>query len=103
MNAIEIKSPLAEILKKVGEIPEQEAISLIVRGVNDIIKECEQEILQYEIKYGISYSEFKEKIEKGELGDKFSYELEKDNMRWSDLISEKRFWLNIIKSLKELK
>lgn len=103
MSLIEIKPPLTEILKKVGEKPEEEAASLIVRGVNDIIKECEQEILQYEIKYGISYSEFKEKIEKGEFGDEFSYKLEKDNIKWSDLISEKRFWLNIIKSLKELK
>ena len=32
-------------------------------------------------------------LEAGELGDEFGHELEMDAIRWDDLISEKKHWL----------
>ena len=57
--------------------------------------------MKLEIKYGTSYEEFKSKLDSGELGDPFSYPLEKDVMLWEDLISEKRLRLGIIRQVEE--
>jgi len=54
-------------------------------------------MLELEIKYGVSYEEFRGKLAAGELRDEFSYPLEEDAMRWEDLRVEKRHWLDQLK------
>ena len=44
----------------------------------------------------------KEKLERGESGDDFSYELEKDAIRWEDLIAEKKHWLDHLRAIERL-
>ncbi len=70
-------------------------------GLKEILRKCEEEILKLEIKYGMSYEEFKLELDSGELGDPFSYQLEKDTMLWEDLMAEKRIRLKIIRQVEE--
>jgi hypothetical protein len=63
---------------------------------NDIrhhLEACERNLLELEIKYGMDYDAFVEKLEAGELGDEFTYPLETDALRWGDLVAEKKHWL----------
>ena len=77
-------------MEKIGGEPESRAVGLLISGVKENLKECELEILELETRYGFSFDVFKEKVASGELGNEFSYELEKDCMRWDDLLIEKK-------------
>ena len=102
MAMMELSPPLRDTLKRLGEL-EGSALKVFIRGLMELLKECEEEILDFEIKYGISFEKFQEMLEKGELGDPFSYPLEKDAMKWEDLIVEKGLRLNVIRELEQLK
>ena len=102
MAMIELSPPLRETLKKLGEL-ELDALNIFIRGFKELLKECEEEILDFEIKYGVSFEKFRDMSEKGDLGDPFSYPLERDTMRWEDLIVEKELRLNVIRELGQLK
>ena len=102
MAMIELSPPLRETLKRLGEL-ELDALNIFIRGFKELLKECEEEILNFEIKYGVSFEKFRDMSEKGDLGDPFSYPLERDTMRWEDLIVEKELRLNVIRELGQLK
>ncbi len=57
------------------------------------LSECEQELLAFEIRYGMNFQEFSRQLEAGQLGGEFQWPLEVDAMRWQDLIEEKRHLL----------
>jgi len=80
----------------------QEDAPLISGRLRRYLEECEREMLELEIKYGLSYEEFRERLAVGELGDESSYPLEEDAMRWDDLRVEERHWLDQLKSVEEL-
>ncbi|HDH10023.1 MAG TPA: hypothetical protein ENF84_03695 [Chloroflexi bacterium] len=92
--------PILERLK--GDTPSQKIAFLISSELRRYLEECEREMLELEIKYGMDYEQFKEKLERGELGDEFSYELEKDAIRWEDLIAEKKHWLDHLRAIERL-
>ena len=102
MAMIKLSPPLRDTLKRLGEL-EANAIKIFIRGLMELLKECEEEILNFEIKYGVSFEKFREMLEKGDLGDPFSYPLEKDTMIWEDLITEKGLRLDMIRELEQLK
>lgn len=102
MAMIELSQPLRDTLKRLGEL-EVNALRIFIRGLMELLKECEEEILNFEIKYGVSFEKFREMLENGDLGDPFSYPLEKDTMIWEDLIVEKGLRLNMIRELEQLK
>ena len=88
MSMIELSPSLRDTLKRLGEV-EENAPKIFIRGLKELLKECEEEILNFEIKYGISFEKFRERLEKGDLGVPFSYPLEKDAMIWEDIVVEK--------------
>ena len=102
MTMTELSPPLRDTLKRLGEL-EGNALNIFIRGLMELLKECEEEILNFEIKYGVSFEKFREMLEKGDLGDPFSYPLEKDTMIWEDLIEEKGLRLNMVRELEQLK
>ncbi len=67
------------------------------------LEECTQERRGLEFKYSLQYADFQRKLEAGELGDEFGYELEMDALRWGDLIAEKEHWLQRLSLLKGLR
>lgn len=101
MPLIEIEPALKDIINALGPDTDIEAIKIFNKGLKELLRECEEEIMKLEIKYGMSYDEFKTKIDDGEMRDAFSYPLEKDAMLWEDLMSEKRIRLKIIRQIEE--
>jgi len=101
MSLIKVEPELRDIIHSLGPDPETEAVKIFNMGLKDLLRECEEEIMKLEIKYGISYEEFKSKLDSGELGDPFSYPLEKDAILWEDLIAEKWLRLRIIRQFEE--
>lgn len=101
MSLIKIEPALRGMIHILGLDPEIEAIKIFNMGLKEILRECEQEIMKFEIKYGMPYEEFKSKLDSGELGDPFGYPLEKDTMLWEDLISEKRLRLKLIRQIEK--
>ena len=73
---------------------------LPIHQLRRYLEECEREMLDLEIKYGLTYDQFKARLERGELGDLFSYPLEQDAMRWDDLVVEKYQMKRIVDQLK---
>lgn len=100
MPWIKIEPALRELIHALGPDPDIEALKIFNMGLKELLRECEEEIMKLEIKYGMSYEEFKLKLDSGELGNSFSYPLEKDAMQWDDLITEKRLRLKIIRQIE---
>lgn len=103
MSILTLSSSVKEILEKIGGEPESRAVDLLISGIKENLKECELEILELETKYGYSFEIFKNRLSSGQLGDEFSYEIERDSMRWEDLLIEKRNWIELIKKIENLK
>jgi hypothetical protein len=101
MSLIKLEPALEDMILGLGTDPETEAVKIFNMGLKEILRKCEEEILKLEIKYGMSYEEFKLKLDSGELGDPFSYPVEKDTMLWEDLLAEKRIRLKIIRQVEE--
>jgi hypothetical protein len=102
MSILTLSSPIKEILGKIGGEPESRAIRLLISGIKENLKECEFEILEFETKYGYPFEIFKEKLTSGQIGDEFSYDMERDAMRWEDLLIEKRSWIEMIRKIENL-
>ncbi len=86
-----------------GETLEQKIVHLLLAQICHYLEECEQERLGLEIKYGLEYADFEQKLEAGELGNEFGYDLEMDAMRWNDLITEKKYRLEQLGLLKGMR
>jgi hypothetical protein len=103
MSDSEISTLLKPVLERLeGKDLNQKLAHLLINELKRYLEECEHEILGFEIKYGFNYNEFQEKLEKGELGNPFSYELEQDSMHWEDLLNEKKHWLSQLKTVEEI-
>lgn len=102
MTILTLSPSVKELFEKIGFSPEERATEFLIAGIKEYLKECELEMLEYETKYGYSFDELQIKISSGEIPDEFSYEIEKDIMRWEDLVFEKKNWLNLIKKIEAL-
>lgn len=103
MTTIEIAPPLAPVLEQFsGRTFTQKIAGVLSREIQRYLLECEEGMLELEIRYGMDYPEFQRSLEGGELGDEFQFQLEMDATRWSDLITEKRHWLSQLRSVSEL-
>jgi hypothetical protein len=95
--------PLLDSLR--GVTLDQKITHLLLGEARRNLEACEKEQLEFEIKYGMEFEAFQRELslgESGALGDVFrQYDLETDAMRWSDLVAEKRYWLEQIRALRE--
>ncbi|GJQ51019.1 hypothetical protein KsCSTR_47550 [Candidatus Kuenenia stuttgartiensis] len=101
-SLIELSPNLKGIFKEFGEKAEDIVMKALSAGLRELLRECEEEILEFEIKYGLSFEKFKEHLEKGNVGDFHSYPLENDAMLWEDLEEEKRIRLESLRKLERL-
>ncbi len=102
MSILKLSPSIEDIFKEVGFSPEEKAVEFLVAGIKEYMKECELEILEYETKYGCSFNDINAKIATGEIPDEFTYKIEKDIMRWEDLIAEKQNLLNMFRKIESL-
>jgi hypothetical protein len=103
MHLIELSPNLKGIFKELGVEEEETAIQVMATGLKELLRECEQEILEFEIKYGMPFDRFKEQLDVGMLGDPHSYPLEKDAMVWEDLVKEKQVRLESLRKMERLR
>lgn len=101
-HLIELSQNLKDIFKGFQGKADDVALSLLSAGLKEFLKECEEEILELEIKYGMSFEKFKEDLDSGKLGDLHAYPLEKDAMLWEDLVKEKQLRLESLRRLEQL-
>jgi len=97
---LELSPTVREILNALeGDTVGHKIARLVYNESRRYLEACEREILELEMKYGMSFEEFQRRLQAGELGDPFSYPLEEDAMRWEDLIAEKAHWLSLLKRI----
>jgi len=100
MSVIQIAPQLEPALERMqGKTFDEKITRLIANELRRYLEQVERESLEYEIKYGVNYEQFAAKLERGELGDPYSYELEQDAMRWEDLVDEKQMWLGQLRKV----
>jgi len=100
---IELSQRVRPVLNSIaGETPDQKIAHLLLSEIRHHLEACERERLDLEIKYGVEYADFEQRLRDGELGDEFGYALEMDALRWADLIAEKKHWLQQLSILREL-
>jgi hypothetical protein len=103
MAVEEVTPQLRSVLDRIeGDTIDQKIVHLLANELRRRLQDCEQEILDLEIKYGLMYEQFQTRLGAGELGDPFSYPLEQDAMRWDDLVTEKKQWLAELKAIEGL-
>lgn len=75
-------------------------MDLLKDAIEHRIEKIEKEINDYEKKYGMSFEEFKEKFEKGEIADSYSYDVEMDYLEWEGLISRLDKYIKMLDDLQ---
>ena len=83
-----------------GETMEERIKGLVIDSLCKKLRECEEEIYQYEIKYGMNFDEFKRAWEEDKIPGKYSHQIERDFMVWEGLEVERRKWLTKIRELR---
>ncbi|HOU12392.1 MAG TPA: hypothetical protein PKZ84_04690 [Anaerolineae bacterium] len=99
---VELSPQVGSVLGGItGETLNQKIAYLLQNEVRRNLEACERDQLEFEIKHGLEYEAFIERLEAGELGDEFAYSLEMDALRWGDLVAEKKHWLQQLNVLRE--
>lgn len=84
-----------------GESIDDKLIHLVVSDLKQRLRICLDRIYFFESKYGMSFSEFKEKWIKNLIQDKYSHTIERDYMEWESLDDEHILTLSHLRSLRE--
>lgn len=101
MTAVQLPETVSEIFDYIeGDTPEKKIVTLINTNLSHRLHECEEEIYQCEVKYRMSFDEFKEAWEKGKIPDMSSHQVERDYMVWEGLEHEKKKWLSLMKKVR---
>jgi hypothetical protein len=102
MLAITLPENIVRILDIIpGETREDKLMNLLVENITSKLRECEDQIITFEAKYGMSFEDFEHAWKEGTLGNLFSYPLEKDYMEWEGFYLEKKKWLFLLKQVKD--
>ncbi|NOX20149.1 MAG: hypothetical protein GXO99_02645 [Nitrospirae bacterium] len=76
---------------------------ILLSALESRLEQYSREILKFEEKYGMSFKEFSEKWDKGEIKDKYSYEVESDFIDWEMLEMEKKDLISVLSRLKGIR
>ena len=83
-----------------GDTAEKKVINLVNGNALLKLKECEDEIVRYESKYGMTFADFKKAWDKGTKKEKYAHEVERDFMEWEGFEGEKKHWLSALKEIR---
>ncbi|MGB9715746.1 MAG: hypothetical protein ACPL1G_04985 [Thermodesulfovibrionales bacterium] len=75
-------------------------MDLLKDAIEHRIEKIQKEIKGYEKKYGMKFEEFKEKFEKNEILDSYSYDVEMDYLEWEGLVSRLEKYTKMLDDLK---
>ena len=87
-----VSNDTAKLLKDVtGESHLDSAVRITVRdALKHRLERVEEEIEEFEEKYGMSFEEFKQKWNSDEIEDRYSYDVESDFWEWEGLVTRKK-------------
>ncbi|MFB6212653.1 MAG: hypothetical protein ABEI53_02440 [Candidatus Magasanikbacteria bacterium] len=87
-----VSSDTAKLLKDItGESHLDSAVRMTVEdALHHRLEKVEEKIEEFDDKYGMSFEDFREKWENGEIEDKYSYDVEKDYWEWEGLVTRKQ-------------
>ena len=99
---ITVSDQTLKALRFLGEAGIENQISALLKEVLlNKLKGCNDLLLQFEAKYGMSFSEFDRAWENGQIPDPHCHEVESDYIDWEALEMEKRKILKVLIDLKE--
>lgn len=75
-------------------------MDLLKDAIEHRIEKIQKEINGYEKKYGMRFEEFKERFEKNEIADSYSYDVEMDYLEWEGLVSRMQKYTKMLDDLK---
>lgn len=102
MTTQEITDKYQEILNLApGDNETEQLHELLKSYLRYSLKECSEEIANYEAKFGMSFDEFQEALEDGKLGDPYKYNNELAKMEWQSLCEEKKQLKMLLRQLVE--
>jgi len=64
------------------------------------LKECNEEILEFETEYGMSFGEFEKAWDEDRIRDKHSHKVESDYIEWEAIEQEKSRWLSVLRKIR---
>lgn len=96
-----VSNGTAKLLKDVtGEPRLDAAVRLTVKdALEHRLESVEDGLAELQGRYGMSFDEFSEKWESGDITDKYSYDVESDYWKWEELVTRKG---KIEEALREL-
>jgi hypothetical protein len=102
METFQLPASAKEILESTrGDTLEQKVFNLLVGDIERRLHLCSERVLEFEKKYGMSFGEFEQAWQAGEISDKHSHEVERDYMEWESLDDEHRLLLSQLRKIKE--
>ena len=83
-----------------GEPRTDEAVLEVLKDAIEYrIEKINTELQGLEAKYGMEFEMFKDKFVKGEIKDRFSYDIEMDYLEWEGFLSRLKKYNNALKNL----
>jgi hypothetical protein len=82
-----------------GETTDEKLLALLSAYLSSQVRQCEEEIAEYELKYQMTFDQFAAAWESGLIADPHSHEVERDYMEWEGLEAEKGKWLALLRAL----
>ncbi|HED04907.1 MAG TPA: hypothetical protein ENI60_09180 [Candidatus Fraserbacteria bacterium] len=100
MTQVIIPDKLSEILQQLeGKTLDQKLAQLIERDLEHRLRYCSRRIVDFEVKYGLLFEEFRAAWELGTIPDRHAHEIERDYMEWESLVDERQLLLTKLKQL----
>jgi hypothetical protein len=103
MKTVSLPKNITELLDMEiirGKTYEEKIEMLALDSFVSKLKECNEEILEFETKYGMSFGEFEKAWDEDEIWDKHSHEVETDYIEWEAIEQEKSRWLSVLRKMR---
>ena len=103
MKTISLPRNITELLDMEiirGKTYEEKIEMLALGSFVSKLKECNEEILEFETRYGMSFREFGKAWDEGKIRDKHSHEVESDYIEWEAIEMEKNRWLSVLRKTR---
>jgi translation initiation factor 2 alpha subunit (eIF-2alpha) len=101
MKTVELPEEILEKLQQVeGKDFAEKIVNLLKQRIFAQLRECDEQILKYETKYGMDFDQFESAWKRDELEGKHSHEVERDLMEWEGFVLERQKWLSMLRGLK---
>jgi hypothetical protein len=83
-----------------GKDYEEKIERLTQETLSSKLRECNEEILKFETKYGMAFEDFKNAWDEDKIPDKRSHEVETDYIEWEAVSMEKNRWLSALRDIR---